>query len=173
MTWPNGTTLNYGQPQMPQQWGTLGAGWGQGQQPLYQAPIAQPDPGAFSTDSPLMAVDTSNLPNNTPGADTGGLWGGGNLWGALGSTNEKGLRSDGWGGLALGATQGLAGAFFGAKQYQAAQSALSENKRQFNLNFENQRKTVNTELEDRQRARVASNAGAYQSVGDYMQKNGV
>ena len=97
----------------------------------------------------------------------------GNLWGAMGSTNEKGVRSDGWGGLAIGGAQALTGAFMGMKQYQLAQEALSENKRQFSLNFDNQRKTVNTELEDRQRARVASNAGAYQSVGDYMQKNGV
>jgi hypothetical protein len=97
----------------------------------------------------------------------------GNLWGAMGSTNDKGVRSDGWGGLAIGGAQALTGAFMGAKQYQLAQEALSENKRQFQLNYDNQRKTVNTELEDRQRARVASNAGAYQSVGDYMAKNGV
>lgn len=96
-----------------------------------------------------------------------------NLWGAMGSTNEKGVRSDGWGGLAIGGAQALSGAFMGMKQYQLAQEALSENKRQFGMNYENQRKTVNTELEDRQRARVASNSGAYQSVGDYMQKNGV
>jgi hypothetical protein len=97
----------------------------------------------------------------------------GNLWGAMGSTNDKGVRSDGWGGLAIGGAQALTGAFMGAKQYQLAQEALSENKRQFSLNYDNQRKTVNTELEDRQRARVASNSGAYQSVGDYMAKNGV
>lgn len=61
----------------------------------------------------------------------------------------------------------------GAKKYQLAQDAFKENKRQFSLNFENQRKTVNTELQDRQRARVASNPGAYQSVSEYMKQNGV
>ena len=33
--------------------------------------------------------------------------------------------------------------------------------------------TLNTQMEDRQRARVASNPTAYQSVGDYMNKNGL
>lgn len=126
------------------------------------------------TNNLLAVAPTPLAPGAGGGApDPGGLWGGGNLWGALGSTNKDGIRSDGWGGMALGAAQGLAGAFVGAKQYQLAQDGLKENKRQFSLNFDNQRKTVNAELEDRQRARVASSPSAYQSVGDYMQKHGV
>jgi len=143
--------------------------WGSSQQAaspdLFQAPQVDPAGAALAASGqPAAGV-------GAPGA--GGLWGGGNLWGALGSTNKDGIRSDGWGGMALGAAQGLAGAFMGAKQYQLAQDGLKENKRQFSLNFDNQRKTVNTELEDRQRARVASSPSAYQSVGDYMTKNGV
>lgn len=139
--------------------------WGAPQQvanpDLFQAPAVDPAGAALAA---------SGQPT---GDAAGGLWGGGNLWGALGSTNKDGIRSDGWGGMALGAAQGLAGAFMGAKQYQLAQDGLKENKRQFSLNFDNQRKTVNAELEDRQRARVASSPSAYQSVGDYMTKHGV
>lgn len=80
---------------------------------------------------------------------------------------------NGWGGLALNAAGGLASAFLGMKQYGLAKQTLEENKRQFGLNYAAQRQTTNTRLEDRQRARVASNANAYQSVGDYMAVNGI
>ena len=80
---------------------------------------------------------------------------------------------NGWGGLALGAAGGLASAFMGMKQYGLAKQTLAENKRQFQLNYDAQKQTTNTRLEDRQRARVASNSGAYQSVGDYMGANKV
>ena len=83
------------------------------------------------------------------------------------------LGPNGWGGLALNAAGGLMSGYLGMKQYGLAKQTLEENKRQFDLNYAAQRKTTNTRLEDRQRARVASNPGAYQSVGDYMATNGV
>lgn len=136
--------------------------WGQ---PNIALPEAMP-----SMSQQLLNTDTSDL---VPGGTAPEL-GWNNLFGALGSTNNKtGIRSDGWGGLALGLGQAGVNAFMGMKQYGAATEALDENKRQFQMNFDNQRKLVNSQLEDRQRARVASNAGAYQSVGDYMKKNGV
>ena len=61
----------------------------------------------------------------------------------------------------------------GQKQLGLAQKQFQENKRQFDANFEAQRKTTNTQLEDRQRARVASNAGAYESVDSYLKRNSV
>jgi outer membrane murein-binding lipoprotein Lpp len=61
----------------------------------------------------------------------------------------------------------------GMKQYGLAKDTLAANKAQFERNFEAQRRTTNAALEDRQRARVASNPGAYQSVGDYMDQNQV
>ena len=57
------------------------------------------------------------------------------------------------------------------KQYGLAKKTLEENKRQFQMNYDAQKQSTNTRLEDRQRARVASNSGAYQSVGDYMAAN--
>jgi hypothetical protein len=94
-------------------------------------------------------------------------------WGVLGSTDKNGIQQQGWGGLALGAAQGLGSLYLGMQQYQLAKDTLANNKAQFERNFAAQKATTNASLEDRQRARVASNPGAYQSVGDYMAQNGV
>lgn len=93
------------------------------------------------------------------------------LWESMLGNSKTGAV--GWGGLALGAAQGLGNAWMGMKQYGLAQDAFKENKRQFNINYAAQKQLTNSQLEDRQRARVASNAGAYQSVGDYMNQNGI
>lgn len=94
--------------------------------------------------------------------------GGGWLSGFMGTKDAPG-----WGGMAIGGAGALATAYLGMKQYGLAKDTLAENKKQFELNFGAQRNLTNASLEDRQRARVASNPGAYESVGDYMQKNGV
>lgn len=73
----------------------------------------------------------------------------------------------------LGAATGAFNAWMGMKQYGLAKKQLAEGQRQFGLNYDAQRTTTNTQLEDRQRARVASNAGAYQSVGEYMGANSI
>lgn len=83
----------------------------------------------------------------------------------------SGMSVDGWGGMTLRAAQGMANLFMGMKQYGLYKDQLAESKRQFGLNYDAQKSTTNSAMEDRQRARVASNAGAYQSVGDYMNKN--
>ena len=79
----------------------------------------------------------------------------------------------GWGGMALEAAQGLFDGYLGLQKLGMAKKALAENQRQFNLNYDAQRRTTNAALEDRQRARLASNPGAYESVGTYMDRNGV
>lgn len=77
----------------------------------------------------------------------------------------------GWGNLALGALSGLGGAFMGMKQYGLAKDALAQSQAQFNQNYAAQRQNINTQLEDRQRARVAATAGAAESVDSYMERN--
>lgn len=91
----------------------------------------------------------------------------------FGTTNKDGIKTNSPGMNALGAANGIFNAWMGMKQYGLAKQSLAEGKRQFGLNYDAQRTTTNAQLEDRQRARVASNAGAYQSVGDYMSANGV
>lgn len=91
------------------------------------------------------------------------------IWDSFLSTKDQ----QGWGGLALGGASALMNAFMGMKQYGLAKDQLAEGRRQFDLNYGAQRSTVNSALEDRQRARIASNPGAYQSVGDYMDRYGI
>jgi hypothetical protein len=56
----------------------------------------------------------------------------------------------------------------GMKNYGLMKDSLREGKRQFDMNWGLQRDMVNSQMEDRQRARVASNPNAYQGVDDYM-----
>ena len=92
----------------------------------------------------------------------------------LGYTNkDTGVHQQGWGGMAIGGLSALSNAYMGMKQYGLAKEQFAESKRQYNQNYAAQRTLTNSQLEDRQRARVASNAGAYESVGSYMNRNGI
>lgn len=94
--------------------------------------------------------------------------------GFLDSTDAAGIKTQGWGGLALGAISGLGNAYMGMQQLNLAKETLANNKRQFDMNYGAQRTTTNARLEDRQRARVNGSApGTYESVGAYMNKNRV
>jgi len=134
------------------------------------------DAGGFQVPTTNGITDVGVVPGitgvmgglNTPAVADKGMFGG-----MLGSTDANGVRTDGWGGMAVGAASGLVNAFMGMKQYGLAKEQLAEGKRQYDANYAAQRTTTNASLEDRQRARVASNSGAYQSVGDYMNKNGI
>jgi len=109
-------------------------------------------------------------------ANGGGFMGGISDWfknnDFLGNT-KNGVTTQGWGSAALGIGQGLMGAYLGMKQYGLAKDTLKFNKEMFSKNYDAQKRTTNASLEDRQKARLASNAGAYESVGSYMDKNGI
>lgn len=83
------------------------------------------------------------------------------------------LGKDGWGGLALSGLGTLLNGWMGMQQYGLMQKSLQQSQDQFNRNYSAQRQIVNSQLRDRQAARVASNPGAYQSVADYMSQNGI
>ena len=76
-------------------------------------------------------------------------------------------------GQGVSALSGLAQTYLGMKQYGMAKKQFRQNRREFGLNYDANRQLTNSRLRDRQRARVASNPGAYQSVGDYMNQNEV
>lgn len=95
------------------------------------------------------------------------------LPGMLSTTDTNtGMKTQGWGGLALGGAQALLGGYMGFKQLGLAKDQMRESRRQFDLNYNSQRKLTNSRLEDRQRSRLAQ-GGNYESVGDYMNKYGV
>lgn len=155
------------------------------------APVASPAIPMNGADWEQMPMGTNGLaPNqgmfagsavNAPIANGGGYAAGNTPgwlqsmrdWGVLGSTDKNGMQQQGWGGLALGAAQGLGSLYLGMQQYNLAKDSLANSKAQFERNFAAQKATTNASLEDRQRARVASNSNAYQSVGEYMAQNGV
>ena len=159
MPWDNWAQSQYGGMQAPGQLGTGSYEMGTGMaspflatQPL-QAPYATP----FGADSMLSlgGVSPAALKDES-------------IWNSFLSKEGK----QGWGTPALGAIGGITNAFMGMKQYGLAKKTFDESKRQFELNYGAQRDLTNNQLEDRQRARVASN-GNYQSVAAYMDKNRV
>lgn len=89
----------------------------------------------------------------------------------FGGVNPNGTQSLGFAAPAIGIGQAILGGINGNKQLKLAESAFKEGTRQFDLNYDAQRTSANTALEDRQRARVASNPGAYESVSSYLDKN--
>lgn len=138
------------------------------------APIA----GLTSADRGFMyGNDGYGSGMGDPSSGGPGMWGSFQQWmkdsGMLGSTDANGIKTDGWGGMALGGASALSNLYMGMQQYKLAKDQLAFGKEAFGKNFEAQRKSTNTALQDRQAARVASNSTGYQSVGDYMKQNGV
>ena len=129
--------------------------------------------GDFSNIASSGALDF--LKNNPTAGLGGGITSGGPSFmeSMIGYTNADGTKVNGWGGASLGLLQGLGSAYTGFELNSRAKDQLAFNKNAFEKNYAANRQSMNTRLEDRQRARVASNAGAYQSVGDYMAKNGI
>lgn len=146
--------------------------------------VPQPQPVAQQWDALYGNLADFGKPNNgtTGYASLGGgiaSPNGGGVPGASSATwfdnidPKTGLKTQGMLNTGVGVASGLFNAWMGMKQYGLAKETLAQGKREFNLNYDAQRRTTNASLEDRQRARVASNPGGYQSVGGYMAKNGI
>lgn len=166
------------------------SGYGQGYQPM--APLALTQPEAIPSWMPAPAAPVQRtfpmasamaLPSYDGSGN--GAWlgatedlapaltnvttpGGGSGWNWLNTRDQQGVL-----GPALAGAQSLASLFMGMKQYGLAKDQLAFQKDSFNKQYDTNRTLTNSRLEDRQKARVASNASAYQSVGDYMNQNGV
>ena len=65
----------------------------------------------------------------------------------------------------------LGNVWMGMQNYGLAKDSLKEGKRQFNMNYGAQRDSTNTLMEDRQKARYASNPNFYEPPTPYMEKN--
>ena len=90
-------------------------------------------------------------------------------------TRTDGSTSGGYGAAALSTFTGLTNAWLGMKQYGLAKDALKEGTRQFNMNYDAQKKTTNEHLESRQKARIgaAGPGSGLDSVETTMQKYGI
>ena len=133
--------------------------------------------GLGSTPEAVASMPLLSSVTATAGSGGGSLLGSLSSWlndsGALGKKLADGTQMQGWASPALSAASSLMSGFMGMKQYQLAKDQLAQNKHEFQVNYDAQKKTTNSALADRQAARVASNPGAYQSVGDYMTKYGI
>lgn len=112
----------------------------------------------------------SNFGNYTPSGAESDNGGGFSLFGKPNENGEMGASPLMQGMQTL---TGLGSLYMGMKQYGLARDGFAESKRQYNQNYAAQKTLTNGQLEDRQRARVASNPGAYESVGSYMKNRQV
>lgn len=130
--------------------------------------------GQYSGYQPTQTANL-NAPDQSVNANAGSLWdqlGSLNTW--LGGTDTKtGIKSTGLAMPLIAGGSSILQSLLGMQQYGLAKDQFSEAKKQYDQNYNAQVKTTNTALEDRQRARVASNPGAYQSVSDYLTQNKV
>lgn len=114
---------------------------------------------------------SAGAPSGNSGGLLGNLFSRQSLFG--GTDSQTGISTGGWAPVALGAGQAIFGALQGNKAMGLAEKQFDESKRQFDLNFNAQRQSINTQLEDRQRARNASNSTAYENTDEYLRKNKV
>ena len=112
---------------------------------------------------------TSNQVNSIMGQDPGWF----SRQGFFGGKDSFGNTSMGWGPALFGMGKSIFDGWMGLQQLDLVKDNLDFQKDAFSKQFENQRTLTNSELRDRQAARVASNPTAYQSVDDYMKANGV
>jgi hypothetical protein len=90
--------------------------------------------------------------------------------GIVGGTNADGTKFDGWGSPAIGLLQALNAFGMGNRQLKLSESMVADARKQFAMNYGAQRQTLNTQMEDRQRTRVAANPNR-ESVESYMSRN--
>ena len=126
----------------------------------------------------MTPIITNNAGQMTAVPNAGTFWDSSKLTGepslwekVVGYKNADGTAVNGFGGITLGALSGLGNLFMGMQNYGLAQDQLKFQKDAYNKNYAAQTKTLNTQMEDRQAARIAANPTAFASVSDYMAKN--
>lgn len=80
------------------------------------------------------------------------------------------MESMGWGMPALQGINSLGSMYLGMKNYGLAKDTLANAKNEFALNYGNQRQLLNTQMEDKARARASANHNA-ESAESYMARN--
>lgn len=133
---------------------------------------------------------TANMPN--PLSNSTALEGVGNA----ANTNTKGITESMWdrfinapflstidpktnqitqgtGNFLLSGLNSAMNMFMGLKSYNLMKQQVEMQKREYEKNFQAKQQMVNSAMEDRQKARVASNPNAYMNVNDYMNKYGI
>lgn len=122
------------------------------------------------------ATQTTGLVPATPGMTGSSILTGapansfntGSLTDSLGSISGLQL-----GQLGLGAANGLLSGYLGFQNLGLAKNQARQAQKNWDKQWGANVKSTNAALEDRQKARVASNPNAYESVDSYMKKYGI
>lgn len=129
----------------------------------------------FNADGISMYAPNASIANYVPSAaltQDFSAASGKSIWdNPFGKTYINGIKTDSPVSMGMGAAQGLFSGIMAMKNYGLAKQTLAQNKEMADKNYAAQGTTTNTAFQDRQRARVASNPGAYESVDSYMNKN--
>lgn len=140
-----------------------------------QQPIAQPvlDEYGFPVDGNVNPFAGNNF--MTLGSGTGGLTVAPGqftrMQNIFGGTAADGSRTMGAAMPLIQGAASLGNLYMGMKNYGLAKDSMKESRRQFDMNYGNQRDATNTYMEDRQRARNAASPGQVESTEDYMNRN--
>ena len=127
---------------------------------------------------PFTQVDTSGIGKDWTSTPSGNWfdslkgWGGKAVSSFMPKINaETGkMETLGWGMPALQGLSSLGNMYLGMKNYGLAKDQLRTQKDQFAMNYANQVKTLNTDMEDRARSRAIASRNA-ESPESYMARN--
>lgn len=122
------------------------------------------------------ATQTTGLVPSTPGMTGSSI-----LTGAPANNFNTGSLTDSLGGisglqlgqLGLGLGNGLLSGYLGFQNLGLAKDQARQAQKNWDKQWGANVKSTNAALEDRQKARVASNPNAYESVDSYMKKYGI
>lgn len=147
--------------------------WMNASTPAYQPnTVAQPMGEMIAPWQDTLSGAATNQAYTSLGLDQSGLYQPGQTGGGFGGViNWMSQNSD---LLKAGAgliTDGL-GAWNGYNQNKLVKQNMNQQAGQFREQMNISKGILNRDMEDRQRARVASNPTAYESVSDYMKKYG-
>jgi len=91
----------------------------------------------------------------------------------LGGKGTDGFQTMGWGPALFNVGKSIFDGWMGMQKLDLAKDSLNFQKDAFSKQFENQRSLTNSQLQDRQAARVAADPRGYQAVDEYMRQNRV
>ena len=86
---------------------------------------------------------------------------------------KTGQITQGTGNFMLSGLNSAMNLYMGIKNYNLAKQQIDMQKKEYERNFQAKQQMANSAMEDRQKARVASNPNAYMNVNEYMNKYGI
>lgn len=125
------------------------------------------DGSMFGLDYTKLGTSTSQPTSNLLSPNKGSSW---SLWGGR---NEQGFDTNSIVGTGVDLGMSALDAYLGLKQLGVAEDALDFQKGAFSQQFNINKALTESQLRDRQRARLSANPTGYKSVEEYMKEVGI